>query len=695
MTEKPRLISPGLAPDRPSLPFATRLLWLVLSIIVPATLIAAGGLYSAYDAEKSATEELLLRATRTLSGQLDVEFSKLQAAIQSVARPPPDGADMATTVRRRLREHDVLGEAAFVIAPLEGPPVAVSGDLPASLNDGASRLNARLRAQQTGTPLISAHHPVAGAGPDMLIDAPLPGGDGQPLFITLKLSATVVTRFMRSGSLGGSDWNGAAMTPDGLVIGRASDEPLFSSAFAPPGLLARMRETTEDVVHLNQPGQPAITMVFSRTPNHDWYYVVTYPQHRLRAALTRSLASLGALGVVALIGLAHIFYLSRQLVRPVSRLTSAARRLARGDVIPVVHTGVTEFDDIQQALREASQQVAARNQERDQVETMLRASEQRLRLAMEASELGAWSYDPAKNELVGSERSRVLLGLPPGRVDLEALADVLLPARREEQRAALFAAIRGQAPFILEMCVQWPDGSVHWIEVRGRPVMRANGPPTVVGVVHEITERRTAADRQRVLMRELNHRVKNSLATVQSIALLTRRSAAPEHAWEAFEERLVGLAKTHDLLTASDWRGAFLADAVQAELQPYQSPDQTRITISGPRLRLHPRATLTLCMCFHELATNAAKYGALSCDGGRLSVTWRIDAEAGAEPVLRLEWAETGGPPVAPPTRQGLGSRLLDRSLRRELGGSVDMEWAAAGLRCRVALPVRAIAADV
>ncbi|MFC0283992.1 sensor histidine kinase [Camelimonas abortus] len=692
--DQPRILSPGQAADRRSLPFATRLLWLVLSIIIPATLIAAGGLYSAYDAEKSATEELLLRATRTLAGHLDLEFAKLLEAAGAATATTPEDEDIVAVVRERLHRRGVLEGASFIISLPTGAVAATSGDLPATLNAHPRRRAPLRRALHSGAPEISAFLAGDVGEPLILIDSPFPEHDGRQLLLTVDVTPLLARRLAADGAPGDRDWIGAVVAPDGMVLARTQEGALFANAMGPPGLLERMRARDEDVMQLQEEGSSsAATVAFSRTPGHDWRYVVTYPQHRLRAAYNRSLAALAALGVVAILGLAHIYYLSRQLVRPVSRLTAAARCLARGETIPMSPTGVTEFDDIQAALRDAGQQVAARNAERDQVEAMLRASEQRLRLAMEASELGAWSYDPAKNELVGSERSRALLGLPPGRIDLETLTCALAPERREEQRAALVAAVRGREPFIMEICVQWPDGSRRWIEVRGRPVMRANGPPTVVGVVHEVTERRTAADRQRLLMRELNHRVKNSLATVQSIALLTRRSTSPEEAWEAFEKRLIGLAKTHDLLTASDWRGAWLDDAINAELQPYQSPDHARISAFGPRLRLHPRATLTLCMCFHELATNAAKYGALSRDSGRVSVTWRIE-ERPPGGVLALEWRESGGPPVKAPQRKGLGSRLLDRSLQRELGGVVTMDWAPDGLRCRMELPLKAIVAD-
>lgn len=680
--------------ERRSLPFAQRLLWLVLSLTLPALAIAAGGLYSAYDAEKSATEEILLQTARTLALHLDRELGKLETSLQTVVQQPLPLAGEYDNLRRRTNEQTLLEGVRIAVGRANGDVIYSESETLSALARTPARQHALQDALTTGKPVLSIQPAPTGDGRVVIIDAPSPPGRSERHVLSAEISPPVLARFLTGSSIGSSEWHGAAAGPLGDIVARTRGDTLFNRSLPPPALQARMALHNEGVLNLKLEGQTTSTAVFSKTPRYGWYFILAYPQHRLQAAFNRSLAWLGALALVAALGLVHVIYLSRQLLRPVARLTTSTQRLARGDIIPAHRTGVTEFDDVQRALRDASQQLARRNAERDQVETMLRASEQRLRLAMEASELGAWSFDPNTNELTGSERSRVLMGMPTGRLDMEHLSNVLHAANRAEHQAAITAGIQGREPFVVEICVEWPDDTVHWIEVRGRPVMRSSGLPTVVGLVQEITERRTAADRQRMLLRELNHRVKNSLATVQSIALLTRRSTAPDHAWEAFEDRLVGLAKTHDLLTASDWRGAWLDEALAAELHPYQNAAHTRIVAEGPRLRLRPRATLTLCMCFHELATNAAKYGALSTDAGRVSVRWTVTQAQDGEPGrLFLQWIESSGPAVEPPTRQGLGSRLLDRGLRRELGGVVDMNFMSTGLECSIELPLEAITA--
>ena len=195
----------------------------------------------------------------------------------------------------------------------------------------------------------------------------------------------------------------------------------------------------------------------------------------------------------------------------------------------------------------------------------------------------------------------------------------------------------------------------------------------------DVTDRVLAQNRQRLLMDELNHRVKNTLATVQAIAQQTLRgSATPQQFAEAFESRLLALSKTHNALTDSRWEGAGLQQILKQELSPYGAE---RVTLSGNDVQLSARVALALGMVFHELATNAAKYGALSA-AGRLRVSWFMEAD-----TLSLEWRETGGPAPSPPTRRGFGSRLIERSITGELQGSVMIDYNPEGLVCGFTVP--------
>src|SRR5205823_8786105 len=177
---------------------------------------------------------------------------------------------------------------------------------------------------------------------------------------------------------------------------------------------------------------------------------------------------------------------------------------------------------------------------------------------------------------------------------------------------------------------------------------------------------------------ELNHRVKNTLAVLQSIATQTFRSASRAER-EKFEGRLGALAEAHNLLSQEKWQGAELREVIARVLQPYLLNNPERVRMFGPQVPLSPRLAVVLSMVVHEIATNAAKYGALSNDTGTVTVDWEIIAADG-EPKLRLVWTEAGGPPVAAPAQRGFGSQLIERSVRDQLGGEATADFLPGGL---------------
>jgi two-component sensor histidine kinase len=197
-----------------------------------------------------------------------------------------------------------------------------------------------------------------------------------------------------------------------------------------------------------------------------------------------------------------------------------------------------------------------------------------------------------------------------------------------------------------------------------------------------------AAEHQRLLIDELNHRVKNTLATVQSIVMQTlRTNGTPEDVKEAVQMRLLALSRAHDVLTRESWDGADLIEVVTRALEPYQTSNENRLHIAGPHVRLTPRMSLALAMALHELATNAVKYGALSNKAGIVEVSWTVQNGA-TPPRLTLRWTESGGPPVKAPQRRGFGSRLIERSLAQDLDGQVEIAFMPTGVVCTVDAPV-------
>ena len=200
-------------------------------------------------------------------------------------------------------------------------------------------------------------------------------------------------------------------------------------------------------------------------------------------------------------------------------------------------------------------------------------------------------------------------------------------------------------------------------------------------MVRDISERKRAEEHRELLINELNHRVKNTLATVQSIASQTLRNAETmQEAKTGLEARLFALARVHDVLTEESWEGANLSEIVAKAVSPFQDEEAARFRCHGPQVRLPPRMALALAMALQELATNAVKYGALSNATGEVNITWDI-AEGDR---LLLCWAESGGPSVISPTKRGFGTRLIERGLAEELKGEVKLDFAPVGLICSI-----------
>ena len=327
----------------------------------------------------------------------------------------------------------------------------------------------------------------------------------------------------------------------------------------------------------------------------------------------------------------------------------------------------------------------------------MRESEQRLRATQEHAAVGIGEADAAGRLLRVNEALCSIAGASRSAMIGRVLFDRTHVDDLDEDRAQYARQVAGETDrYAIEKRYRRDDGREVWISVVSSAVRDAEGRFLYsVRVVQDVTERKLAEARQRLLLGELNHRVKNTLATVQSIAAQTARNATSAASFfEAFEPRLLALSKTHNLLTQGSWEGADLRDVLEQEMSPYMesaaSGGPARVSLHGPRFTVGPRTALALGLAFHELSTNAAKYGALSTSGGRVAVAWRRSTGTGGEgqPWLRLTWREAGGPPVVPPTRRGFGSRLLDRGVAAELGGSVDLAFERTGLRCRIEIPL-------
>jgi PAS domain S-box-containing protein len=232
------------------------------------------------------------------------------------------------------------------------------------------------------------------------------------------------------------------------------------------------------------------------------------------------------------------------------------------------------------------------------------------------------------------------------------------------------------------------DGTMTWVRLAAAPIHNDRGQvvASVVAVV-DIEQEKNAVARQQLLINELNHRVKNTLATVQSIASQTLRNAgSAEEARSALEARLLALSRAHDVLTQENWGSADLTDIVSEAMAPFRHHREKRLHMKGPQVRVSPRMALAVAMSLQELATNATKYGALANATGTVRIEWEVIGTK--VPRLHLVWREEGGPPVEIPRRRGFGTRLIERSLAQDLDGRAEIAFDPAGIVCTVDAPL-------
>lgn len=314
----------------------------------------------------------------------------------------------------------------------------------------------------------------------------------------------------------------------------------------------------------------------------------------------------------------------------------------------------------------------------------IRESEHQLQLALRAGRMAAWRITPEAVIEANPDLNRLIGLAPDARPTMEDLRPNYLPGEFERIAAAAAAARdRGERHFEIEYRYRRADGEVRWFSTRADALIDEAGKPAgVVGIAMDVTEKKLSEERVRFLAREVDHRANNLMTVVESIIALSR-GAGERELREVLRGRVHALARTHQLLAESRWAGADLRRLASDELAPFTLGETSpRVRIDGPELLLRPHNAQAVAMVLHELATNAAKYGALSCEHGRVDLVWALE-RGGAT----IRWTESGGPPVSTPTRRGFGASVIERALEGPTPGDVRIDWRPEGLVCELFLP--------
>lgn len=327
--------------------------------------------------------------------------------------------------------------------------------------------------------------------------------------------------------------------------------------------------------------------------------------------------------------------------------------------------------------------------QRKNAEMALLAREGELRMVADAIPALVSHIGPDLRYRFANQRYVEWFGRPRKEILGRHMAEVIGERAYEAVRDKVAAALRGEA-VQFDAALPFKHGGPRHVSAHYIPRIAQDGRPDGFYIyASDITEQKAAEERQALLMAELDHRVRNILASIQSMASLTGLSAANKEEYaRALEGRIAAMARTHGLLTRTRWRGASLERLLRDELEPYAKEGEAVLLDGEVDCMLGPKEAVNFALVVHELATNAAKYGALSAPGGRVRVTWRVEPGDGNS-LLRLEWREEGGPPVEPPKRRGFGSRLVETALAGNDGASVALSFPPEGVRCAITMPLR------
>jgi PAS domain S-box-containing protein len=339
---------------------------------------------------------------------------------------------------------------------------------------------------------------------------------------------------------------------------------------------------------------------------------------------------------------------------------------------------------LEQLNRELEARVAERTAALAASTRQLRQSERLRSLALAAGQMGSWEWNLTRGSTVWDQGQCEIFGVDPSTFvpTVDSVRPLINPGDFELLVRAFRKLSKTANTFQTEFRVIRPNGEVRWCT--GTAIASFDEAERLIwlsGVTVDITDRKRAEERQILLAEEVDHRARNVVAVVQSIMRLTRAETIDDYI-RALDGRIGALSNAHRLLANSRWEGADLNRLVDEEFAPYRAGGRERASACGPVVVLPPANAQTIALALHELATNAAKYGALSAESGRVNLSWRMEAGR-----LELLWEESGGPSITPPSRRGYGSRAIVAGIERQLGGAVKFDWRTSGLRCTLSVP--------
>ena len=461
-------------------------------------------------------------------------------------------------------------------------------------------------------------------------------------------------------------WPAAVVDRNGRYVARSISPEVMIGKAARPELLSVARGSANSGTFENVTWEnTSVINAFHRSSLTGWTSVVAVPKSVLLAPFRR-VVGLTVIGGVAVLAFSFLLAttMASRISKPVRELRRFATALSEGHTSNKVAFHIAELDDVRDALDAAMTKNA-------RLAAIVESSGDAILSVNLDGKVSTWNS--GAEELFGYSADEII-----GRPKTLIVPDEY-QGEFEEQRKSI---LEGNV-IRTETVRRKKDGTLVHVSLNAAPVRRADGKIIAISsIIHDITEIKASEEHLHFLMRELAHRSKNQLAIIQSIAGQTLRSSdSMEGFLIDFRARLQGMAISHDLLVAQNWRGAPLNTLVERQLGIFEGGNSDRVSTSGPAVTLTATAAEAIGLALHELATNSVKYGALSMPEGRIAINWTLQRNGSSRPRLKLEWLESGGPPItANPQRKGFGSRIIEHSVPKSVSGQSKLTYASDGL---------------
>jgi two-component sensor histidine kinase len=609
---------------------------------------------------------------------IELKVQNVLEDLQILAESPALAAGDYETFGIHMRAANaVIGGYGLILADGSGQMVISTRRALGEQRPRRSNLVAHEKVFQTGQPQISDLVSTSAASENQIVSVEVPVRmKGEIRFVLATgLPPSYFADVMRKQVP--ADWIGSVVDKRGILISRVPDMGVIGQPIVPV-LLEQVGKASGRWITIESRSGGQAYSSFLRSQQLGWTVFVAVPSELLSSGIRQSVAILTALVFAALaLSLLLARQLSLWILQSLETLQRNVVALGEGrDLQPTVPRGLWEVEQMESVLTGVSENIALAHERVERERILLATTVQSMPvgvlivapdgsvLLVNRKALAIWDTDRVETFKDFTKVTRLYLDgsrYPPAQWPItRALRDGAVTEDEEVIHAT-------------------PDGRQIHISVSAAPVYdEAGNLIAAVAAFFDTSELRNAIHQQKLLLDEINHRVKNTLATVQSIAMLARPGAHTVETYvEAFQQRIFALSRAYDLLTDNNWQGTDLRAIVAAIVEPYGQPDQ--LSIDGPSVNLPAKQTLALAAALQELATNAAKYGSLSVEKGRLRVFWSCPQRK-----LEFSWEEADGPSVAPPVRRGFGSRLIEEVLAREAGWSSEIRFQPSGLFCRL-----------